>query len=172
MHTRKKSGTRPVDVDFGKWKTVVVRNHLLTQKRNALSFIKICQFSYHKVCDISVKSKALHKTSAPTSKLWNFFISNLCSFHFPFVAIILHLWLMKFSIWQDKRSRVCEHTYYMHLGWSPFTSPAFKTYEIFKLYVKIIRWASIILARVIRQSKIYPKFSIWDFVSSDGLQQR
>jgi hypothetical protein len=26
------------------------------------------------------------------------FISNLCSVHFPFVAIILHLWIMKFSM--------------------------------------------------------------------------
>jgi hypothetical protein len=26
------------------------------------------------------------------------FISNLCSVHFSFVAIILHLWLMKFSM--------------------------------------------------------------------------
>jgi hypothetical protein len=43
------------------------------------------------VCEMSVKPKALHKTSAPTSKLWNFFMLNLCSFHFHFVAIILHL---------------------------------------------------------------------------------
>jgi hypothetical protein len=51
-----------------------------------------------KVCEISIKPKALHKTSAPTYQLWNFFILNLCSFHFHYVAIILHLWLMKFSM--------------------------------------------------------------------------
>jgi hypothetical protein len=96
-HTRKKSRIPPADVDFRVWKTVIVIIHL-PQKWNARSFIKICQFSYQKVCKISVKPKALHKTSAPTSQFWNFFILNLCSFHFHFVAIILHLWLMKFSI--------------------------------------------------------------------------
>jgi hypothetical protein len=79
------------------WKTVVVRIHL-PQKWNTLSFIKICQFLYPKVCDISIKPKTLHKTSAPTSQFWNFFILKSFSFHFHFVAIILYLWLMKFSM--------------------------------------------------------------------------
>jgi hypothetical protein len=59
-------------------------------------FIKICQILYRKVCEISVKPKNVYKTSAPTSQFWKFFILNLCLFHFHFVAIILHLWLMKF----------------------------------------------------------------------------
>jgi hypothetical protein len=56
----------------------------------------MCQFSYQKSCGFNPKT--LHKTSAPTSQFWNCFILNLCSFHFHFVAIILHLWLMKFSM--------------------------------------------------------------------------
>jgi hypothetical protein len=91
LHTREKSAIT-ADVGFGMWKTMVVRIHI------PLSFIKICQFSKQNVCEIFVKPKALHKTSAPTCQFWNFFILNLFSFHFHFVAIILHLWLMKFSI--------------------------------------------------------------------------
>jgi hypothetical protein len=84
--------------------------------------------SCQKVFEISVKPKALHKTSAPISQFWIFFILNFCSFHFQYVAIILYLWLMKFFmpekytlkvyrlIGQDKRScffptfSVCEHS--------------------------------------------------------------
>jgi hypothetical protein len=73
-HTRKKSAIPPADVNLD------VKNSGYKQK----------------VCEFSVKPKAFHQTSAPTSQFWNFFILNLCSFHFHYVAIILHLWLMKF----------------------------------------------------------------------------
>jgi hypothetical protein len=117
LHARKKLGTPPADVDFAMWKTVVVRIHL-PQKWNALSFIKICHFAYKKVCDISVKPKAFHKTSAPTSQFWKFFILNLSSFHFHFVAIKSGL------IWQDKWScffptfSVCVRPFKWTLTWS------------------------------------------------------
>jgi hypothetical protein len=48
---------------------------------------KFVNFHKKKVCEISVKPKALHKTSAPTSQFCNFFILNLSS-------IILHVWFI------------------------------------------------------------------------------
>jgi hypothetical protein len=60
QHTRKKSAIPHSDVDFGMWKTVVIRIHL-PQKWNILSFIKICKFSYQKNCEISAKPKISSK---------------------------------------------------------------------------------------------------------------
>jgi hypothetical protein len=84
------------------------------EKTNFYTIIRKFVLKQHKfLCyeKISIKklplcNKAPHKTSAPTSKLWNSFILNLCSFHFHFGAIILHLWLMKFSMLFDKIKEV------------------------------------------------------------------
>jgi hypothetical protein len=44
------------------------------------------------------KTKSSPQNQRTYIKALELFISNLCSFHFPFVAIILLLWLMKFSM--------------------------------------------------------------------------
>jgi hypothetical protein len=114
LHTRKKLGIPPADVDFGIWKTMVIRIHL-SQKWNALLFMKICQFSFQKVCESSVKLKIHQKL---TTKLAHLHLSSgtfsySIYVHFIFTLLqsfyISGLWnfLCQESglVWQYKRSR-------------------------------------------------------------------
>jgi hypothetical protein len=79
-------------VDFGMRKTVVIRIHF-QQKWNAILFIKLYQFSYQKVCEISVKPKTLYKISSTYTTVlelfhikYKFISFSLCCNHFTSLA--------------------------------------------------------------------------------------
>jgi hypothetical protein len=70
---------------------------------------------------IQSNQKLSTKPAPPTTQFRNFLILNLCSFHFHYVAIILHLWLMKFSMPVNLTYlifpnifRVCERAFECH----------------------------------------------------------
>jgi hypothetical protein len=88
MHTRKKSAIPPSDVDFRLLKQWL--KEFISHRRNMYIFIKSCEISCHKVCEISVEPKTLNK-SVSTFQFWNFSILNSLSFNFHYVACILHL---------------------------------------------------------------------------------